>query len=162
MWNVGQAHQVIMSAWRVCYEQLLCKTLTAIIAAEKQAEKQAHQVIMSAWRVCYEQLLCKVWHSQLSQRRETGFNARVDVKLWQSHWSMKCRPMAPGHNKCLKAMLWTITMQGLTLTAVIATEKHYDKVTGAWNVGQEHRVVMLAWQVCYEQLLYKVWHSQLS
>ena len=28
--------------------------------------------------------------------RETDFNARVDVKLWQSHWRMTCRSRALG------------------------------------------------------------------
>ena len=46
----------------------------------------------------------------LTHCRET--NARVDVKLQQTHWSMKCRSRAAGHSACLKGMLWTITMQG--------------------------------------------------
>ena len=31
---------------------------------------------------------------------------------------------APGHSVCLKSMLMTVTMQGLTLEAIIAAEKH--------------------------------------
>ena len=55
--------------------------------------------------------------------REKDLNARVDVKLWQSHWRVKCRSREPGHSACLKGMLWATTMQGLTLTAIIAAEK---------------------------------------
>ena len=55
--------------------------------------------------------------------RETDVNARVDVKLQQSHWSEKCRSRPPDHSRCLKGMLLTITMQGLTHTAFIAEEK---------------------------------------
>ena len=54
--------------------------------------------------------------------RETDFNARVNIKL-QSHWSVKCRSRTPGHSVCLKGMLRTMTMQGLTLAAIIAAEK---------------------------------------
>ena len=122
--------------------------------------------------------------------RETDFNARVDIKLRQNHWSIKCRSRALGHSACLQGMIWTITMQGLTLTAIIAAEKQtnarvdmklwqshwsyqscretdlqsYNKVTGAWNVDQGHLVIVRAWKVhvCYEQLLCKVWPSHLS
>ena len=62
-------------------------------------------------------------HSYISCR-ETDFNARVDVKLWQSHWTIKCRSRAQGHSAwCLKGMLRTITMQGLTLETITAAEK---------------------------------------
>ena len=59
--------------------------------------------------------------------------------------------MAPSHNACLKSMSVTITMQGLTLTAITATEKHtlmldltknHDKVTGVQNLSQGHGVTM--------------------
>ena len=52
-----------------------------------------------------------------------NFNGRVDVKLQQSHWTMKCRLRAPGHSVCLKGMFKTITKQGLILAAIIAAEK---------------------------------------
>ena len=55
--------------------------------------------------------------------RERDLNARVDVKLSQRHWNVKYKTRALGHSLCLKGMLRTITMQGLTLTALIATEK---------------------------------------
>ena len=51
---------------------------------------------MHAWKVCWGQLLCK---------------------------AQKSRLRALGHRVCLKIMLSTITMQGLTLTATIASEK---------------------------------------
>ena len=55
--------------------------------------------------------------------RETHLNARLDVKSWQSHWSMKSRSRAPGHSACLKSISRTITRQGLTLAAITTTEK---------------------------------------
>ena len=55
--------------------------------------------------------------------RETDFNARVNVKLRQSHWRVKCRSRIPGHSVCLKGMLRTITVQRLTLAALIVAEK---------------------------------------
>ena len=63
------------------------------------------------------------------------------------------RSRVPGHSACLKSMSRTITMQGLTLAAIIATEKrtlmldstlNHDKVTGARNLGQGHRVIVCA------------------
>ena len=42
---------------------------------------------------------------------------------------MKCRSRAPGHCACLKA----ITMQGLTLTAIIAAEKQTNARTDVKN-----------------------------
>ena len=36
---------------------------------------------------------------------------------------MKCRSRAPGHSACLKGMLKTFTVQGLTLAGVITIEK---------------------------------------
>ena len=56
---------------------------------------QGHWVIVHG----YQQLLCKVWHS-FPSCRETDFNASVDVKLGQSHWSVKCRSRTPGHSAC--------------------------------------------------------------
>ena len=55
--------------------------------------------------------------------RETHFNARLDVKSRQSRLSAKSRSTAPGQSACLKSMLRTITMQGLTLAAITAAEK---------------------------------------
>ena len=48
-----------------------------------------------------------VWFDGFSYHgcRETVFNARVDVKLGQSHWSVKCRSRAQGHRACLKGKL---------------------------------------------------------
>ena len=45
------------------------------------------------------------------------------LKLWQSHGSVKCRSRAPGQSACWKGMLRTITIQGLTLTAFINAQK---------------------------------------
>ena len=53
---------------------------------------------------------------------EKQINARTDLKLWQSHWSVKCRSRAPGPSAWLKGMLRTIIMQGPTLAAIIAVE----------------------------------------
>ena len=39
--------------------------------------------------------------------------------------------------------------------------QNIDKVTGAWNKGQGHRVKVPAWRVCQGQLLCKVSSSQL-
>ena len=55
--------------------------------------------------------------------RETDINARIYVKSLQSHWSVKCRSRASDHSACLKGILRTITMEGLTLAAIIAAEK---------------------------------------
>ena len=41
------------------------------------------------------------------------------LKLCQSHWSIKCRSRTPSHS-----ILRTITVRGLTLTAVIAAVKY--------------------------------------
>ena len=65
--------------------------------------------------------------------KETDFNTRVDVKLQQSQPSVKCRSWASGHSACLKGMLSTITMQGLTLavmkkTLMQGSTQIYDKV----------------------------------
>ena len=49
--------------------------------------------------------------------KETHFNARFDVKSWQSHWSAKSTLTTLGHSARLKIMSMTITMKGLTLTA---------------------------------------------
>ena len=38
------------------------------------------------------------------------------------HWSAKSRSRTLGHNACLKSMSRTITVQGLTLAAIIAAE----------------------------------------
>ena len=103
--------------------------------------------------------------------REMYFNARLDVKSWQRHWSAKSMSRASCHSACLKSMSRTITMQGLKLAAITAAEKctlmlestqNHDKVTEARNLGQGHRVIVRAWRVCQGQLLCKVWHSQLS
>ena len=84
-----------------------------------------HQVIVCAWIVCRGQLICKVWYSHYHHFREIHFNARLDVniarldiKSWQSHSSMKSRSRAPVHSACLKSMLRTIITQGLTLLPI--------------------------------------------
>ena len=58
-----------------------------------------------------------------AEKQTLIINARVDVKLQQSHWSVKCSSRAPGHSASLKGMLRTITMHGLSLAAIIAAEK---------------------------------------
>ena len=51
-------------------------------------------------------------------------NARLNVKSRQSHSSAISGSNAPGHSVCLKSMSRTITMQGLTLAAITASQKH--------------------------------------
>ena len=51
--------------------------------------------------------------------RETLFNVRVDIKLWQSDWSVKCRSRTPCHGACWKGMTRTIAMSGLTLSQLL-------------------------------------------
>ena len=48
-------------------------------------------------------------------------NASLDVKSQQSNSISRSR--APSHSGCLKSMSRTITMQGLTFTAITASEK---------------------------------------
>ena len=60
-----------------------------------------------------------IYHSY----RETNFNDMVYVKLWQSHWGVKCRLKAPDHGAGFKGVLKTINIQGLTLAAIISVEK---------------------------------------
>ena len=52
------------------------------------------------------------------------FNARLDVKSRQSYSCVKSRSRAPGHSTHLKSMLRKITMQGMTLASMTASEKH--------------------------------------
>ena len=62
------------------------------------------------------------------------------VKSLQSHSSVISRSRAPGYSVCLKSISRPITMQGLTLAAIITSLNHtfvldsmqnLDKVTGA-------------------------------
>ena len=53
----------------------------------------------------------------------THFNARLHVKSRQSQSSGKSRSRALGHNVCLKSMLRKITMKGMILAAITASEK---------------------------------------
>ena len=46
-----------------------------------------------------------------------------DVKSGQSHSRTRSRSRASGHTACLKTISRTITMQGLTLTAITTSEK---------------------------------------
>ena len=58
---------------------------------------------------------CGIWlHQFLIIAYLFTFNVRVDITLWQSQCSMKCRSRVPGCNACLKGVLWTITMRDLT------------------------------------------------
>ena len=54
---------------------------------------------------------------------ETHFNDRLDFESWQSYWNAKSRSKAPDDNAYLKIMLLAISMQGLTLTGIVASEK---------------------------------------
>ena len=56
--------------------------------------------------------------------RETHLNAKLYIKSWQNHSSMKYRSWVSDHSVCLKSMSRTITMQGLTLTAITSSEKY--------------------------------------
>ena len=96
-------------SYHSCREtDLLVSTYNYDIASGAWNVGQGHRGIVCVGRVCYEQLLCKAWHAQQYSCKETDFNARVDVKLRQSQWSVKCRSMAPGHSVCWKSMLRTI------------------------------------------------------
>ena len=77
--------------------------------------------------------------------KETHFNARLAIRSWQSHLSTKSRTKARCHCACLKSMSRTITTQG---------QGHY--------LGRRHWVIMCAWSIYWGQLVFKVWHSQLS
>ena len=55
--------------------------------------------------------------------RESYFSILLDMKFWQSQWSVKCRSRVPGHGVCLKSMTRTITMQGFMILAIIGAEK---------------------------------------
>ena len=50
-------------------------------------------------------------------------HAKLDVKSQQSLSSMKSRSRVLDHSVCLTSISRTITMQGLTLTAITASEK---------------------------------------
>ena len=50
------------------------------------------------------------------------FKSIHDVNNDDNHRSAKVTSRELGHNGCLKSMSRTITMQGLTLTAITATE----------------------------------------
>ena len=43
---------------------------------------------------------CAKFDTRSSQLQKTTFNARVDVKVQKSHWSVKCRSRAKGHCAC--------------------------------------------------------------
>ena len=67
--------------------------------------------------------------------------------------NVKCRSRALGHSACLKTMLRTITLQGLALAAITASEKcslklestkNHDKANGMQNLGQGQRVIVCA------------------
>ena len=128
---------------------------------------QVHRVIVHAWKVCQKQLLSKNYCYSYYCYREMHIIARLNVKSLQSHRSMKSRSRAPGHSVCLKNMLRTITMQGLTLAAITASQKHtlmLDNVKSWQNHSStksrsRHRVIVCAWRVCQGQLQGKVWHS---
>ena len=55
--------------------------------------------------------------------REMHFISRLNIKFWQSQWSVKCRSRAPGHGVCSKSVSSTITIQRFILPAITATEK---------------------------------------
>ena len=50
-------------------------------------------------------------------------NARLDVTSHKRHSSVKSRSRVLGRSVCLKGILRTITMQGLALAALTASEK---------------------------------------
>ena len=52
--------------------------------------------------------------------RKIDCNVQFDVKLQQSHWSVKSRLSASGHSVYYKSVLRLITMHGLTV-AIIPT-----------------------------------------
>ena len=116
--NVGQAK----NGHGVCLKSVSRTTtmqgfiLKAIAAAERNGQSQEHLVMVCAQRVCQAQLRCKVSYSQL-YCREMHYISRLNIKFWQSRWSMKCRSRAPRH---IVWLLRTITMQGFILPAITA------------------------------------------
>ena len=46
-----------------------------------------------------------------------NIQGRLDIKLLQSQYCVKCRSRVSGHGACLKSVSVTITMQGFTLAA---------------------------------------------
>ena len=53
------------------------------------------------------------------------FKSRLDVKFYQSQWSMKCRSRAQGHCEFLKSATRTIVVQGFILAATTLAKKYY-------------------------------------
>ena len=56
--------------------------------------------------------------------RETHFSILLDIKFWQSQWSVTRRSRVPGLGACLLSKSRTITMQGFITLATITTENH--------------------------------------
>ena len=97
------------------------------------------------------------------------FVSRLDAKFWQSPWSMKCRSRAPGQGTWLSSVPRTITLQGFLTPSYQCCREMYiisrldidfDKVSGAWNVGQGNQLMMCAWRLCQGQLLCKLSYPQ--
>ena len=54
--------------------------------------------------------------------REMHFISRLDIKFWQSWWSVKCRSRVPGHGAWLLRVSRTINIQGIILPDITAAE----------------------------------------
>ena len=63
----------------------------------------------------------KLHNPSYHKNRETHFSILLDVKFWQSQWSVKCRSRVLGPEVCLLSKSRTITMQGIDILATIST-----------------------------------------
>ena len=149
-WNEGQGHRVKVPAWRVCQGQLLCK-----VSSSQLPLLQRNEVYSQTWRNFLDstQNIDKVggaWNEgQVTRSRcllegcvKNNYYARFHLHSY--HY---CREMN------------FISRLDVNFPD---SSQNIDKVTGAWNEGQGHRVKVPAWRVCQGQLLCKVSSSQLS
>ena len=135
-------------------------------------EGQGHRVKVPASRVCQGQILCKVSSSQLPllQRNELYFETRRKILTKSVEHKMKVKGTG---SRCLlqecvkdkyyaRFHLHSYHCCKEKWTLFLDLTQNFDKVSGAWNQGQGHRVKMPAWRVCQGQLLCKVSSSQLT
>ena len=114
--NVGQAK----NGHGVCLKSVSRTTtmqgfiLKAIAAADDK--------VKSTWSWCVLKECVK--HNYVARFHTPSYTAekctifpRLNIKFWQSRWSIKCRSRAPHH---IVWLLMTITMQGFILPAITA------------------------------------------
>ena len=69
----------------------------------------------------------------------------------------KYRSRSPDQGICQVSSLRRSTLQGLMVEEISNVDTKYVKVTGAQNIGQGHRVKVLAKSVHLGESLCKVW-----